>query len=164
MACLFTVRPVLQSVRKWCMVSRYSKEALACLHCCKDLARERKRRVCGEESRDCVLGTAASGIESCSMLYGRRRDLRCRVVLSANRRPEVFSQLPSFADVHQSITDLNGKIESLERVARDSSGGSSGQSLQHYTAMTDMLKARLLDVTKEFKDVLLLRTEVGLQK
>ncbi|PHJ24558.1 syntaxin 5 [Cystoisospora suis] len=62
-------------------------------------------------------------------------------------------------EIKKSITELNGKIESLERIASDSSGGSSKQSLQHHTAMTDMLKARLLDVTKEFKDVLLLRTE-----
>ncbi|KEP67598.1 UNVERIFIED_CONTAM: syntaxin 5, putative [Hammondia hammondi] len=60
-------------------------------------------------------------------------------------------------EIKKSITELNCKIDYLEQIAKDS--GSEGQSRQHYNTMVDMLKGRLLDVTKEFKDVLLLRTE-----
>nr|CEL68905.1 TPA: syntaxin, putative [Neospora caninum Liverpool] len=61
-------------------------------------------------------------------------------------------------EIKKAITELNCKIEYLEQMARNS-GNDSGQSRQHYNTMVDMLKGRLLDVTKEFKDVLLLRTE-----
>ena len=46
--------------------------------------------------------------------------------------------------------------------AAENAGGGGAQSKQHYKTVTEVLKTRLLDVTKEFKEILTLRTEVSI--
>lgn len=62
----------------------------------------------------------------------------------------------------QTINTLNLKVDTLEKAGANVGGG-SGHSKQHYVTVTEVLKTRLLDVTKEFKDILMLRTEVRYQ-
>lgn len=52
------------------------------------------------------------------------------------------------------------KVDTLEKAGANVGRG-SGHSKQHYVTVTEVLKTRLLDVTKEFKDILTLRTEVS---
>mmetsp|Transcript_3126 Transcript_3126/g.11276 ORF Transcript_3126/g.11276 Transcript_3126/m.11276 type:complete len:328 (-) Transcript_3126:181-1164(-) len=59
--------------------------------------------------------------------------------------------------VKQDITALNAAIEDLQRTRAE--GTSNKQSTQHSATVVDNLKTRLLDTTKEFKDVLTIRTE-----
>ncbi|CDJ69004.1 syntaxin, putative [Eimeria necatrix] len=60
-------------------------------------------------------------------------------------------------EIRKTINTLNCKVDTLEKAA--AAAGVSGQSKQHYITVTEVLKTRLLDVTKEFKDILMLRTE-----
>ncbi|KAL8438706.1 hypothetical protein Efla_005244 [Eimeria flavescens] len=61
-------------------------------------------------------------------------------------------------EIRKTINALNLKVDTLE-AAGANVGGGSGHSKQHYVTVTEVLKTRLLDVTKEFKDILTLRTE-----
>ena len=57
----------------------------------------------------------------------------------------------------QDITALNAAIEDLQRTR--SEGSTNKQTTQHSATVVDNLKTRLMDTTKEFKDVLTIRTE-----
>lgn len=61
-------------------------------------------------------------------------------------------------EIRKTISALNLKVDTLEKAGANVGGG-GGHSKQHYVTVTEVLKTRLLDVTKEFKDILLLRTE-----
>ncbi|KAL8446624.1 hypothetical protein Emag_004684 [Eimeria magna] len=61
-------------------------------------------------------------------------------------------------EIRKTINALNQKVDTLE-AAGANVGVGSGHSKQHYVTVTEVLKTRLLDVTKEFKDILTLRTE-----
>lgn len=58
--------------------------------------------------------------------------------------------------VKQDIQALNTAIADLHSLA---AGGSNKQSASHSHSVIDNLRTRLKDATKEFKDVLTLRTE-----
>jgi len=58
--------------------------------------------------------------------------------------------------VKQDIQALNSAIADLQALA---AGGSNKQSADHSHTVIDNLRTRLKDATKEFKDVLTLRTE-----
>ncbi|PFH35113.1 putative syntaxin 5 [Besnoitia besnoiti] len=93
----------------------------------------------------------------------QRTSLKLKELAKFARQRSIYNDKTAQAqdltyEIKKSITELNIKIEHLEEMARNSRND-SGQSRQHYNTMTDMLKGLLLDVTKEFKDVLLLRTE-----
>ncbi|CDI78602.1 syntaxin, putative [Eimeria acervulina] len=60
--------------------------------------------------------------------------------------------------MNATINALNCKVDVLARAA-ENAGGGGAQSKQHYKTVTEVLKTRLLDVTKEFKEILTLRTE-----
>lgn len=60
-------------------------------------------------------------------------------------------------NIKTDIEQLNQKIEVLERQAKGSGSNRSYQA--HSSNMVDTLKTRLLEVTKEFKDALELRTK-----
>eukprot|EP00922_Rhytidocystis_sp_ex-Travisia-forbesii_P010487 GHVS01015365.1.p1 GENE.GHVS01015365.1~~GHVS01015365.1.p1 ORF type:complete len:286 (+),score=58.17 GHVS01015365.1:73-930(+) len=60
-------------------------------------------------------------------------------------------------DVKTYITDMNGKLEMLEK--KTSGGGASRQTTAHYHNVADALRNRLLQTTAQFKDVLQQRTE-----
>ncbi|OEH74046.1 putative syntaxin [Cyclospora cayetanensis] len=61
-------------------------------------------------------------------------------------------------EIRKTINVLNHKTDLLAKLGANVGGG-SGHSRQHYVTVTEVLKTRLLDVTKEFKDILTLRTE-----
>ncbi|KAL8434212.1 hypothetical protein ACSSS7_003313 [Eimeria intestinalis] len=63
-------------------------------------------------------------------------------------------------EIRKTINALNQKVDILE-AAGANVGVGSGHSKQHYVTVTEVLKTRLLDVTKEFKDILTLRTETA---
>merc|ERR1719395_52289 len=60
-------------------------------------------------------------------------------------------------NIKQDIEQLNQKIEVLERQAKGH--GTNRSYTAHSNNMVDTLKTRLLEVTKEFKDALELRTK-----
>ncbi|KAJ7538306.1 hypothetical protein O6H91_11G043400 [Diphasiastrum complanatum] len=63
--------------------------------------------------------------------------------------------------VKQDITALNEAISDLQRLCdtRNDSANSSKHSTEHSSTVVDNLKSRLMTTTKEFKDVLTMRTE-----
>ncbi|CEL97048.1 unnamed protein product [Vitrella brassicaformis CCMP3155] len=62
-------------------------------------------------------------------------------------------------DIKQTITGLNTKIETLDRAAREGFSHNRHER-QHATSIVEALKTRLLELTKDFKDILQLRTEI----
>ncbi|EEA07889.1 SNARE domain-containing protein [Cryptosporidium muris RN66] len=69
-------------------------------------------------------------------------------------------------EIKQSVTDLNSKLEILQKHAEQGFPSSGGyyQSNQHYSAMVETLKTRMLDITKGFRDALQKRTETMQQQ
>lgn len=67
------------------------------------------------------------------------------------------------AVIKQDITALNSAVVDLQLLcnSQNESGGLSGDTTSHSTTVVDSLKNRLMSTTKEFKEVLTLRTEVG---
>ncbi|KAJ1606339.1 syntaxin 5A-like protein [Cryptosporidium canis] len=65
-------------------------------------------------------------------------------------------------DIKASVTELNSRLELLQQHAQQGFPSSGGyyQSSQHYMTMVETLKARMLDITRDFKDTLQKRTEV----
>ncbi|OII74725.1 syntaxin 5 [Cryptosporidium ubiquitum] len=65
-------------------------------------------------------------------------------------------------DIKTSVTELNSRLEVLQQHAQQGFPSSGGyyQSSQHYITMVETLKARMLDITRDFKDTLQKRTEV----
>ncbi|KAH8584779.1 syntaxin 5A transmembrane domain or GPI at C-terminus [Cryptosporidium sp. chipmunk genotype I] len=65
-------------------------------------------------------------------------------------------------DIKTSVTELNSRLEVLQQHAQQGFPSSGGyyQSSQHYMTMVETLKARMLDITRDFKDTLQKRTEV----
>lgn len=63
--------------------------------------------------------------------------------------------------VKQDITALNAAISDLQKLcdSRNDGANQSKQSSEHSATVVDTLKSRLMNTTKEFKDVLTLRTE-----
>jgi syntaxin 5 len=62
--------------------------------------------------------------------------------------------------VKQDITGLNRAIEDLQHLSANKRDGSYNKQINaHSTTVVDNLRTRLKDTTKEFKDVLTLRTE-----
>lgn len=64
--------------------------------------------------------------------------------------------------IKQDITALNSAVVDLQLVSnsRNESGNVSTDTTSHSTTVVDDLKTRLMSTTKEFKDVLTMRTEV----
>uniref|UniRef100_A0A1D1YBD7 Syntaxin-32 n=1 Tax=Anthurium amnicola TaxID=1678845 RepID=A0A1D1YBD7_9ARAE len=67
------------------------------------------------------------------------------------------------AVIKQDITALNSAVVDLQLHcnSQNESGTISGDTTNHSTTVVDNLKNRLMSATKEFKEVLTLRTEVG---
>ncbi|XP_073130518.1 syntaxin-32-like isoform X2 [Henckelia pumila] len=65
------------------------------------------------------------------------------------------------AVIKQDITALNSAVVDLQLLSnsRDASGNISSDTTTHSTTVVDDLKNRLMSTTKEFKDVLTMRTE-----
>lgn len=65
------------------------------------------------------------------------------------------------AVIKQDITALNAAISDLQMLcsSQSGSGNLSKQSSDHSTTVVDDLKSRLMNTTKEFKEVLTMRTE-----
>lgn len=65
--------------------------------------------------------------------------------------------------IKQDITALNAAISDLQELcdSRNDGGSQSKHSSEHSTTVVDSLKSKLMDTTKEFKDVLTMRTEVS---
>ncbi|KAH8740452.1 syntaxin 5A protein transmembrane domain or GPI at C-terminus [Cryptosporidium ryanae] len=65
-------------------------------------------------------------------------------------------------EVRYSVNELNSKLEVLQQHAKQGFPSSGGyyQSSQHYSTMVETLKARMLDITRDFKDTLQKRSEV----
>lgn len=65
--------------------------------------------------------------------------------------------------VKQDITALNAALSDLQQIcdSRHDGANQTRQSSEHSTTVVDTLKSRLMNTTKEFKDVLTLRTEVS---
>lgn len=68
------------------------------------------------------------------------------------------------AVIKQDITALNSTLVDLQLVcnSRNASGNISKDTTTHSTTVVDDLKNRLMSTTKEFKEVLTMRTEVSL--
>lgn len=66
------------------------------------------------------------------------------------------------AVIKQDITALNSAVVDLQLLcnSRNDGGNISSDTTSHSTTVVDDLKNRLMSTTKEFKDVLTLRTEV----
>jgi syntaxin 5 len=64
--------------------------------------------------------------------------------------------------IKQDITALNSAVADLQLISnsRNESGNVSTDTTSHSTTVVDDLKTRLMSTTKEFKDVLTMRTEV----
>ena len=64
--------------------------------------------------------------------------------------------------IKQDITALNAAISDLQCLcdSRNENVNRTKHSSEHSTTVVDTLKSRLMNTTKEFKDVLTLRTEV----
>lgn len=75
-------------------------------------------------------------------------------------RPWKFQELTTV--IKQDITALNSAVVDLQLVSssRNESGQTSTDNTTHSTTVVDDLKNRLMGTTKEFKDVLTMRTEV----
>lgn len=68
------------------------------------------------------------------------------------------------AVIKEDITALNSAIADLHALcsSQSESGSQSKQSSEHSVTVVDNLKSRLMSTTKEFKEVLTMRTEVGI--
>lgn len=68
------------------------------------------------------------------------------------------------AVIKQDITALNSAVVDLQLLcnSRNESGNISSDTTSHSTTVVDDLKNRLMSATKEFKEVLTMRTEVML--
>lgn len=65
------------------------------------------------------------------------------------------------AVIKQDITALNSAVVDLQLFCNSrNEGGMSSDTTSHSTTVVDDLKNRLMSTTKEFKEVLTLRTEV----
>ena len=66
------------------------------------------------------------------------------------------------AVIKQDITALNSAVVDLQLVcnSQNNSGNISSDTTTHSTTVVDNLKNRLMSTTKEFKEVLTMRTEV----
>ncbi|KAG9153194.1 hypothetical protein Leryth_020596 [Lithospermum erythrorhizon] len=66
------------------------------------------------------------------------------------------------AVIKQDITALNGAVVDLQLLcnSQNDSGSISSDTTTHSTTVVDDLKNRLMGATKEFKEVLTMRTEV----
>lgn len=64
--------------------------------------------------------------------------------------------------IKQDITALNSAVVDLQLLSnsRNDSGNVSADTTSHSTTVVDDLKTRLMSTTKDFKDVLTMRTEV----
>jgi len=64
--------------------------------------------------------------------------------------------------IKQDITALNSAVVDLQLLcnSRNESGNVSVDTTSHSSTVVDDLKTRLMSTTKEFKDVLTMRTEV----
>lgn len=67
--------------------------------------------------------------------------------------------------IKQDITALNSAVVDLQYLcnSRNESGNISSDTTTHSTTVVDDLKNRLMSTTKEFKEVLTMRTEVNLE-
>lgn len=67
------------------------------------------------------------------------------------------------AVIKQDITALNSAVVDLQLLSnsRNESGNISSDTTSHSTTVVDDLKNRLMSATKEFKEVLTMRTEVS---
>ena len=67
------------------------------------------------------------------------------------------------AVIKQDITALNSAVVDLQLLCnnQNESGNISRDTTSHSTTVVDNLKNRLMTATKEFKEVLTMRTEVG---
>ena len=67
------------------------------------------------------------------------------------------------AVIKEDITALNSAIADLHALcsSQNESGNQSKQSSEHSVTVVDNLKSRLMSTTKEFKEVLTMRTEVN---
>lgn len=65
------------------------------------------------------------------------------------------------AVIKQEITALNSAVVDLQLVCNSRNEGVSSDTTSHSTTVVDDLKNRLMSTTKEFKEVLTMRTEVG---
>lgn len=68
------------------------------------------------------------------------------------------------AVIKQDITALNSAVVDLQLLCntQNDSGSISSDTTSHSTTVVDNLKNRLMSATKEFKEVLTMRTEVSL--
>ena len=66
------------------------------------------------------------------------------------------------AVIKQDITALNSAVTDLQILcnSQNESGNTSKHTTEHSTTVVDNLKTRLMSTTKEFKEVLTMRTEV----
>lgn len=66
------------------------------------------------------------------------------------------------AVIKQEITALNSAVVDLQFVcnSQNETGNMSSDTTTHSTTVVDNLKNRLMSATKEFKEVLTMRTEV----
>ena len=66
------------------------------------------------------------------------------------------------AVIKQDITALNSAVVDLQLLcnSQNESGNMSRDTTNHSTTVVDNLKTRLMSATKEFKEVLTMRTEV----
>lgn len=66
--------------------------------------------------------------------------------------------------IKQDITALNSAVVELQLLSnsRNENGNISSDTTSHSTTVVDDLKNRLMSTTKEFKEVLTMRTEVSL--
>lgn len=95
-----------------------------------------------------------SGIHKTSMKLQELRKMAKAKGLFNDRTNEIQELTYT---IKTDIEQLNQKIEVLERQAKGS--GSNRSYAAHSSNMVDTLKTRLLEVTKEFKDALELRTK-----
>lgn len=65
------------------------------------------------------------------------------------------------AVIKQDITALNSAVVDLQLVSNSRNESGNSDTTTHSTTVVDDLKNRLMSATKEFKDVLTMRTEVS---
>lgn len=93
--------------------------------------------------------------------------IQCFFVFVVAKRTSVFDdptmEIQELTSViKQDITALNSAVVDLQLISnsRNESGNVSTDTTSHSTTVVDDLKTRLMSTTKEFKDVLTMRTEV----
>lgn len=67
------------------------------------------------------------------------------------------------AVIKQDITALNSAVVDLQFLCNSQSENISRDTTTHSTTVVDDLKNRLMSATKDFKEVLTMRTEVSLE-